>query len=225
MKKIELIQKDLIARLDKLIQNQYLLRLEIIGRKISSVFYHYEPGKKDIHIPDMKILHLPMGCLWIKTDNGNIYKIVTSYLYWNKLDHGILLERVDANRLSIDFKSAINRSKLSCWRPLLDNKITIAEWNWKGGHKLVQEKNRIISRSYMLDQVLKEGLYPEKITLHFENMKKLYIIAADPDEIIPGTKKYNLISAGQEIMVFFCQNKLKDWGLSNPGFEINVTDS
>ncbi len=85
-------------------------------------------------------------------------------------------------------------------------------------------KNKI-DRNTILDQIEHNSYYPENITLHFENKQKLIIVAADPDEEIPGTKRYNLLTAGSELMVFFSKDKLNQWGLTNPGFEINMEDS
>ena len=45
-----------------------------------------------------------------------------------------------------------------------------------------------INRSFILDQMFKESLYPENLIFHFENNQKMHIIAADPDEKIEGTK-------------------------------------
>ena len=150
MKNIKLIQKEQIKNLDKLIKDQYLLRLEIIGRKITHVYHHFDLGKKSIHISDMKILHLPIGYLWIKTDNGNMYKIGTNFLSWNDLDRGVLLEEIDKRNIPSDIKSVPNRSRLACWRPLLNQKITIAEWNWKGIHNMEQQNGGAISRNFLM---------------------------------------------------------------------------
>ena len=220
MKNSEQTQQRLIDRLTGILQEQYALRLEIIGRKITQVFYHCDTGSRHIHIPDMKVLHLPHGCLWIRTDTGRFYKIATDYLSWNKVDRGILLQEADKKTMTGHAQTIRNRSRLACWRPLLDQKITIAEWNWKGIHNAGHNKGRTISSSYIIDQMFKESLYPESLILHFENNQKIHLIAADPDEKIEGTKRYNLLTAGQEMMVFFCQGKLSEWGLGKTGFEI-----
>jgi len=225
MKKAKQSNKKSTKHLGQVIEEQYLLRLEIIGQKITQVFYHFNSEQNQVHISDMKILHLPLGCLWIKTDNGNMYKIGSNFLSWNELDRGILLEKADKDTAVKNLKSVRNRSRLACWQHLINKKITIAEWNWKGIHNMDQQNSGTISRNFLMDQMFKESLYPENLILHFENNQKMHIIAADPDEKIEGTKRYNLITAGQELMVFFCQDKLAEWGLSKKGFEIAIGNS
>jgi hypothetical protein len=108
------------------------------------------------------------------------------------------------------------------WEFLKNNIICDISWNWKRGLLKVDD-GLTLPLNQAKKYLFEDCFVPESLIFHFTNNTILYLFALEPDGNLTANNSYNLIGCGEEIMIFIGNSKLKDWGISNIGFQIEPT--
>jgi len=64
------------------------------------------------------------------------------------------------------------------------------------------------------------SVIPDNFIFHFSNGQKIHFFALEPDTKIEDKGIYTFVHGGEEIMIFFDENRLNYWELITVGFEI-----
>ena len=205
----------------ELIKEQSLIRNDMLGHSISSIYYTPKLDAWNIDIKDENIIHLPMGVVTLVLSNGKHYQINTNYQSWSGRSFGVLLKKLEKeeftkNKLELD-KDYYNKEHI--WSPFQDVLITKVNWNWKT--KLEEPKNgKKLSLSLASKYIFEDYFVPESLILEFENKEKVFFFGLEPDEKKTYNNTYSLIRGGEELIIFLNENKLERWNLKNIGFQI-----
>ena len=212
-----------ISWFDKTIQEQSVIRQELIGQSITGIFYTPKVEGWDIDIKDKEVIHLPLGYLTFATSCGNNYRINTNYQSWCGGIFGIMLERIIRIETHNPTVFPLTNQLLLAdkWNYIKGAKIKQVDWYWK------REPNcKLNGQSLTIKKVQKylfeDCFLPESLVFHFDNAKSSYFFALEPDKEFVDKKTYKLISGGEEIMIFLDNKKFKNWDITSIGFQIQV---
>jgi hypothetical protein len=204
---------------------QFLIRSEMIGHHILSVYYTSKLEAWDFDIKDESVIHVPTGILTIKLSNGNYYQLNTNYQDLSGGSYGILIDKIEEKSflrqkfdLDTDYFSELKR-----WDKFKKISIDSIKWKWNAKGKIYKRGTVLALKKITEDFIY--NFVPESLVLKFDNNETIHILALEPDAEIPDKETYTLLSCGEEFMIFLDENKLEKWDLSNLGFEIQTNVS
>ncbi len=186
----------------------------MIGKGIDAIYYAPKVEGWE-EIKDKEVIHVPMGFLTIQLSDTTFYKLNTDYQSWCGGIFGIQIERIQAKEF-FENKYVQDENNLNVnknWQAIAGQRIRNIKWYWK------TDSNEVLDGTVLNDEDALEFLFedlflPESIVFTFENNKKVYFSAFAPDS------DYKLITGAEEIMIFFDEAKLLQWGIASKGFEI-----
>lgn len=207
---------------DNTIRQQFAIRQELIGESITDVYYIPKAEGWGIDIKDETAIHLPYGNLTFQTTSGNTYRINTSYQTWCGGIFGIMLEKINTKGEPDPSVSLENQLLLDeKWDSVKTAKINAIQWYWKRD-KIYKPDKQKFTVDKVREYLFEDSFTPESLVFLFDNGKKIFFFALEPDEEFPKKNTYNLLGGGEEIMIFFDEGKLDRWNITSLGFEIQA---
>ena len=217
-------QKTLFADwFENTIKEQALIRKELAGQTITTIFYSSKVEGWGIDIKDETVNHLPYGFLTFETDKGNCYRIDTNYQTWSGGIFGIMLQKITADKIQDETNTSINHLLIEKnWLAVDQCKIVHIEWNWTRRLNSRKSGLSILALSKAKKYLFEDEFVPENLVFHFDNGKKIYFFALEPDEELLVSKTYKILGGSEEIMIFFEEGRLNDWDITSLGFQIST---
>lgn len=216
----EVYRRNYSKWIDNLFVQQQQLFEELIGQVIIEIRYTNELEGWDIDIQDESIIHIPMGFVNFKTEKGGYYRIITNFQSYQGGYYGILLEKYDEHELMTKLhEKDVNHYDQSIWEPIHSQTIQKIEWNWKSiSEKFMEGKE--VTRTQIQQILYEKDLVLDNLIIHFSYGRKIFFFALEPDNKLEDKNTYYLLSGGEELMIFFDEEKLVKWDITTFGFKI-----
>jgi len=203
------------------IHEQSLIRDEMIGQSIVSIYYAPIIEGWDFDFKDKKVIHIPMGVLTIKMSNGLFYQMNTNYQDFGGGGFGVLLKKVSEDefensryKLDLDYFG-----RGGVWNGFQRKKIDGVKCKWSSySHFLKEDKE--IDLVEVEEYLYRDYFVPVQLIFEFEDGQKLFFFALEPDDEIPEKSIYMLHQCGEELMIFFDEATIKYWGLNDKRISI-----
>jgi len=167
---------------------------------------------------DSSVIHVQTGFIILQLSNDTYYQLNTTYQTYAGGEFGIMLKKLDAEKFENEkYLSDKNYFKIDKnWQSVDNEEIVNIHWNWK-----IEPNCKLNGQTLQVEKfIYEDSVIPNNFIFHFSNGQKIHFFVLEPDTKIEDKEIYTFVHGGEEIMIFFDENRLNYWELTTVGFEI-----